>query len=325
MIEKQQIVISHRRQGLSIRETAKRMKLSRKTVKRYLQQYDQERSDATEDLGVISVPKYDSSNRIRTKLTKEVTDRIDDYLEQNAKKRNQGLSKQCMAGTDIHESLIALGHEIGYRTICKYIHSCKDKSKEIFIRQVYAPGSESEFDWGTVKLKLGGKWKKLKLAAFTLCYSNHRWAELYTREDTSSFLDAHVRYLNGLKGVPGTIVYDKMKVTVAKHTIKASDKKPTDALLKISSYYQFSFRFCNAAKGNEKGHVEKSVEYIRRKAFAEILEFDSLDQANEHLRKILDKLNSKSVKGTDGTIIEKLQQERQHFAAPPPVPTIQQS
>ncbi len=321
MIEKQQIVISHRRQGLSIRETAKVMKLNRKTVKRYLRQYEQEKARSKDQgLGVVSAPKYDSSNRIKTKLTKEVTDKIDHDLDQNAKKRHQGLSKQCKAGTDIHESLIAAGHEIGYRTVCKYIRKCKQKSKEIFIKQVYDPGSESEFDWGTVKLKIGGKWKKLKLGTFTLCYSNHRWAELYTHEGMPSFLDAHVRYLANLKGVPGTIVYDNMKVAVAKFTVKGSDKKPTDALLKISSYYQFSFRFCNAAKGNEKGHVERSVEYIRRKAFAEIMAFDSLDQANEHLRIILHKLNSKSTKGTDRTIIEKLQEERQHFATLPPVP-----
>ena len=41
--------------------------------------------------------------------------------------------------------------------------------------------------------------------------------------------------------------------------------KPKDDLLKISAYYNFSFRFCNCAKGNKKGHVEKSIAYIRRR------------------------------------------------------------
>ena len=45
-------------------------------------------------------------------------------------------------------------------------------------------------------------------------------------------------------------------------------KEPTQALLDLRAHYLFSHRFCNARKGNEKGHVERSVEYIRRKAFA---------------------------------------------------------
>lgn len=54
-----------------------------------------------------------------------------------------------------------------------------------------------------------------------------------------------------------------MKVAV-KRFVGRQEKEPTEALLKLSTYYGFAFRFCN---GNEKGHVERSVEYIRRKAF----------------------------------------------------------
>jgi len=58
-------------------------------------------------------------------------------------------------------------------------------------------------------------------------------------------------------------------------------------------YYQFAFRFCNVRKGNEKGHVERSVEYIRRKAFSVLDEFEDLPSANTHLLKIVRGLNEK--------------------------------
>ena len=55
---------------------------------------------------------------------------------------------------------------------------------------------------------------------------------------------------------------------VIKKFVGRNEKEPTEALLKLSLYYRFNFRFCNVRSGNEKGHVERSVEVIRRKAFS---------------------------------------------------------
>src|SRR5690606_25751190 len=78
-----------------------------------------------------------------------------------------------------------------------------------------------------------------------------------------SFLDSHVRFFNHVGGVHKEIVYDNMKVAVAKFVSK-TEKEPTEDLLKLSMYYGFKYRFCNARRGNEKDYVERSVEYVRR-------------------------------------------------------------
>lgn len=87
------------------------------------------------------------------------------------------------------------------------------------------------------------------------------------------------------------MVYDNMRVAVRKF-VGFSEKEPTEGLLKLSIYYGFKFRFCNIRKGNEKGHVERSVEYIRRKAFAFRDKFETLDDANKYLEEICLKLNN---------------------------------
>lgn len=314
MIEKQQIIISYYRQGQSMRQIARTMNLNRKTVRRYIKGYQKERQ---EGCGVMQAPSYNSSKRGKKKLTKDISDAIDRILQSNAIKRSQGQAKQCMAGTDIHEFILSCGHQISYRTVMRYIQEQKASAKEIFIRQQYKPGHDCEFDWGNVVLKIGGKIKHLMLATFTLCYSNYRWAMLFYREDTPSFLDAHVKYFHSIGGVPFTMIYDNMRVVVARYAIRNVDKKPTEDLLKISTYYQFKYRFCNARRGNEKGHVEKSVGYVRRKAFSKVTEFDTLRQANEHLAKQLDKLNKKSVKGQSKSIIENFKSESQSFVPLP--------
>ena len=104
-----------------------------------------------------------------------------------------------------------------------------------------------------------------------------------------------------------------MKVAVARFVSK-SEKVPTEDLLKISMYYGFNYRFCNTRRGNEKGHVEKSVEYIRRKVFSKKDDFKTLEEANKYLEEQLGKLNSKKQKyNEDKTAKDMIKEELSFF------------
>ena len=324
MIEKQQIIIGYYRQGKSKRALSKELGVSRNTIRKYLLEYEKEKSNSekserekSDSGGVVELPKYNSSGRERRRLTSEITQIIDGYLESNARKIEQGNRKQCAKGTDIHAVLLRKGHQIGYTTVCSYIRQYHQRQKEVFIRQHYEPGQSVEFDWGVVKIRIGGKVKQLMLAVFTSAYSNHRWARLYERQDMSSFLDAHVQYFSAVGYVSQEVVYDNMRVAVRRYTLRNSDKVPTDDLLKISTYYCFAYRFCNARRGNEKGHVERSVEYVRRKAFALREDFDHLEQANQHLLSTCQVLNAASVKDKDKSIVSFFEQEKTMMKAAP--------
>jgi len=86
------------------------------------------------------------------------------------------------------------------------------------------------------------------------------------------------------------MVYDNTRVVIARF-VGRYEKEPTEELLKLSLYYGFKFRFCNNYRANEKGHVERSVEYIRRKIFSKRDEFASVEEARCYFKKELDKLN----------------------------------
>lgn len=70
-----------------------------------------------------------------------------------------------------------------------------------------------------------------------------------------------------------------MKVAVKRFV--GDEKESTEGLLQLSVYYGFEFRFCNARSGNEKGHVERTVEVARRKAFAFRDTFETLEEDND--------------------------------------------
>jgi hypothetical protein len=99
-------------------------------------------------------------------------------------------------------------------------------------------------------------------------------------------------------GVHQKLVYDNMKVAIK--SFVGTEKEPTEALLQLSIYYGFQFRFCNVRSGNEKPHVERTVEVARRKAFAYRDTFDTLEEANAYLLAICEKLNGKPQDSREG-------------------------
>lgn len=295
MYTKQEIILKFHRQGQSQRKISKELGVSRKTVKKYVGfSFEKELKDSKDAAGmhpyISTPPKYKTPNRPSPALTVQVIEQIDHLLEQNEQKRRQGLAKQLLKKCDILSLLHEKGHKIGYTTVCNYIKNKKNQRREAFIRQRYDPGSACEFDWGEVVIYINEERTKLQMAVFTSAYSNYRFACLFHCQDTLAFMESHVLFFAHTEGVFHQMVYDNMRVVIARFVGK-HEKEPTRALINLKGHYQFSHRFCNAYKGNEKGHVERSVEYVRRKAFAFKDHFTSLKQANEYLYQTVDKLN----------------------------------
>jgi transposase len=326
MSMKQKIILLSCRDGFSERRISRELGINRETVRRYLTEYRRSReklsdSPETNELlieEIVKLPRYDSSNRGNKKFTNEVSQAVDRLLQANEEKRVRGLHKQVMKKIDILEHLQELGYDIGYTTVCNQINRKLINRKEAFIRQVYNPGDVCEFDWGEVKLDLGGKLQALCMAVFTPAMSNYRYAILFHRQDTAAFLQAHVLFFEHVSGVFHMMVYDNMRVAIRKF-VGPSEKEPTEALLKLSTYYQFHFRFCNIASGNEKGHVERSVEFVRRKAFGNKYCFPSLETANAWLVGICNRFNTRFIQDNQGKRpVDLLEVEKKQLALLPP-------
>jgi len=321
---KQEIILNYYRNGSSIRKISRELGINRKTVTKYLNAYESQRKKLEATSGdsqfeiiddLVKAPRYNSQNRGKRKLNSEIVSEVKQLLKQNKQKRQQGQRKQQLKKIDIHELLKEQGYDIGYTSICNLVNELEHSHQEAFIRQSYTAGDICEFDWGEVKIDTSRGIEKYQLAVFTSGYGNYRFARLFKHQDTNSFQQAHVYFFAKINGVYQTLVYDNMKVAVKKF-VGPTEKEATDCLLKLSLYYHFSFRFCNVRRGNEKGHVERSVEYIRRKAFARRDRFTSLYDANEYLDSVCDSLNGKPQKECNNKTAEMLLQEEQAYLYP---------
>jgi len=299
LIDKQKIIISYYREGKPQRQIERETGINRKTIRRYIRGYEKKKnillksrdSDNSELIDdIVEKPKYDTSKRYKVKLTDEIISRIKFYLKQNEEKRATGRSKQQKKKIDILGALHDEGFEIGYTTVCNAIKYIDRKKKEAYIRQQYCPGESAEFDWGEVKLVIAGKLKIFQMSIFTTAKGDYRSGDIYYSQKTECFLDTHANFFSEVGGSYKEMVYDNSRVAVAKF-VGRYEKKPTEALLKLSLYYGFKFRFCNNYRANEKGHVERSVEYIRRRIFSKKDEFASIEEARSYFKKELDRLN----------------------------------
>jgi transposase-like protein len=301
--QKLDILRGYFNEGKKIKQLKREVGISRNTIRNYIRDFEEKRNELTSQSATIEEiielmvekPKYNASSRVSTVMTDEIKEKINCFLEENQRKVLIGMRKQCMTGKDIHEQLLEFGFNLSYPSVIQYISKVHIKSKEAFIKQVYNYGEVCEFDWGECKLYIEGEKITYKLAIFTLAKSNLRYAMLYRNEDTQAFIDAHVKFFKFIGGVPKSMVYDNMRVAVAKF-VGNTEKEATESLKKLSLYYGFNYRFCNVARGNEKGHVENAVDFTRRKAFAYKYSFESFDEATKYLSERLIWINNNSSK-----------------------------
>ena len=295
MVERQEIIHLYRVDGMSIRSISKELHRSRKAVSKVIREYEHAISSPNSDDSLEEVlvrhPHYDSSKRKAYRMTDEIKAAIDDCLRKNAVKNATGMRKQRMLKCDIHQHLLSLGFTISYPSVCNYIRASEKPrpSTKAYIRQSYTPGYGVEFDWGEVKLLIDGKRERLYIAVFTFQYSNARYSYLFRHQDSLAYMESHRDFFHDIHGVPCEMVYDNMSVAVKR--IAGHEKSPTESTLRLASFYSYNYRFCNVRAGWEKGHVERSVEYVRRKAFCTRDSFTSVSEAQAHLSECCTRMN----------------------------------
>lgn len=321
--EKADILLKFFVEGKSKRRIARETGKSRNTVRKYINKHEKKLSKIDKTLGkdkllpliesLVEEPKYDSSSRNKRKLTDEIINDIQKCLKNNKKKKMQGEHKQLMKKIDIHDYLVQKGYDISYSTVCNYIRKNIQQSKEAYIKQVYKPGETLQFDYGEVKVKIAGERRVLSLALFTTGYGFYNYGKLYENKKMTNFLDAHVSAFEHFGGVHKEIVYDNLKQAVRRF-VGPTKKEATNDLIQLSLYYKFKYRFCNVRRGNEKGKVEKGVDFVRRRTFSVKNEFNSLEEANEYLLEKLNKLNNlKKARFNGKSPLDKLNGERNYL------------
>ena len=213
----QHTIITLKNEGHSNREIARMMKVSRKTVARYWNDYVAQitllaQGGDTRGIqeNITAGPKYDSSNRKPLKYTPAVDELLDEILTAEEVKRTElgPSNKQMLTCAQMHKMIVEQGHDIGVSTITVKIREKREQAREAFIRQEYDLANRLEYDFGEVTLIIDGVKGTYHMAVFGAPASKFRWAYLYDNQKKEVFLDSHVRFFEMAGGVWREVVYD---------------------------------------------------------------------------------------------------------------------
>lgn len=247
-------------EGLSQRATAKELGHSRKTV--------------TKALVYRIPPGYRLSEPRPRPVIDAVKGIIDAWLEQDTK----APVKQRQTAQRIYERLREeYGFRGNYGTVQRYIREAAHRHKEVFMPLEFEPGEEAQVDWHEGWIVENGLERKCQFFVMRLCYSKATFVYPYERANVESFLDGHVRAFEYFGGVPRRIAYDNLKCAVI-YVGRGKERRLTKRFLELRAWYLFETRFCDVAKGNEKGDVENACKRSERTYLSPVPQVQSLGQ-----------------------------------------------
>jgi transposase len=224
------------KQGNSIREISRLMKISRNTVRRYLKAEQK--------------PKYHRKNNRVSKLAP-----FHSYLQ----KRIADAKPNWLPGAVLFREIKELGYTGGIRIVNSYISQLKPKIKEEpIVRFETNIGQQMQVDW--VVFQRG------RLSAFVavLGYSRASYVEFVTNEKLETLLNCHTNAFEYFGGVPKEILYDNMKTVVIERNAYARHQhRFQPGFLDYAHHYGFVPKLCRPYRAQTKGKVERFNRYLR--------------------------------------------------------------
>lgn len=169
----------------------------------------------------------------------------------------------------------------GYTIVKDYVRLARARSREVFVPLAHPPG-HAQVDFGECVAVIGGVRMKLHVFCFDLPHSDACFIKAYAAETTEAFLDGHVSAFTFFGGVPLSILYDNLKIAVAK-IFGDGARKRTQAFTELVSHFLFDDRFGRPGKGNDKGKVEGLVKFMRLNYLTPVPHAASIDALNAKL------------------------------------------
>jgi transposase len=212
----------------------------------------------------------------------------------------------------ILEKLREMGFDGGYSIVKAYVSSRKmDLDEKATVRFETMPGKQGQMDWGFSEDHLvyeDGKWKKLYCFLMILGYSRMRYIEFVTDMSTNTLIRFHQNAFRYFGGYPEEILYDNMKQVVIKWLLKQEDSTLNRQFEDFAGFYGFKPILCRPYRGQTKGKVERTVQFVRDN-FMVGSKYNSLADLTGQALAWCNKVNGKVHAATNEIPFERLKKE----------------
>ena len=271
-------------QGVSKREIARVLKISRLSVRKVL------RANSAE------VPKL-----LRPEKAEPYRQQILELLD------------SCKGNlVRVREELAASGAHLSYSTLTAFCHRHGIGQQPIVPSGNYhfQPGEEIQHDTSPHELELSGKRRKVQTASAVLCYSRMLFFQMYPtfqRFDCKVFLTEALRYFGA---VPTRVVIDNTHVVVLRGT--GREMVPVPEMAAFAERFGFQFMAHELGDANRSARVERPFWFVERNFLAG-RRFANWQDLNQQARQWCDRVNATYKKHIRAVPRELFAVERQHL------------
>lgn len=149
---------------------------------------------------------------------------------------------------------------------------------EAYLRLKTLPGEQAQVDWAHFgHVQCGQARRPLMAFVMVLSWSRAVFVRFYLGQRLEYFLRGHVAAYTAFGGVARVHLYDNLRSAVLCRHGAVIEFNPQ--LLQFAGHYRYEVRPVAIARGNEKGRVERTIQYLRTSFFA-AREWRDLDDLN---------------------------------------------
>jgi transposase len=258
--------------GASYAEIARECGCDWRTVKKYL-----------EEDGVALPPRAPARAGSQPRKIDRLASVVDAWLRRDV----------TLRATVIYERLVDQhGFDGHYQRVKMYVAEARpriadelDENDESQLRGLHRrfatiPGAQAQVDWGDE----GGLLAHAGIAKtysfhMTLSYSREPFCCFTTSMDAATFWQCHRRAFAHFGGVPGSLVYDRLKTVVRRHVAPGAAVPLTVTAAAFAAHYGFTIDVLAGHRPTGKGRVERQVTIIREHVLA-ARSFDATGEAD---------------------------------------------
>jgi len=249
--EQENLVLSYFKETGSIRQTAGKAGVSRKSVRRVLKG---------------ACPSAPASHPRPSKL--------DSYKAKiGFLVREKGLS-----AVRVKEEIEELGYGGGYTIVKDYIRTIRSTPYKKPRPPIdHPPGEEGQMDWSPHQVIMGGRRTLVQTGSFVLCFSRWLYHRHFTDQTILSVIKLHEMAFQELGAVPVTITYDNM--TTAGRHIGPSEIWINPQFQAFADQCGFRIVILPPGAKERHGKVERPFHYIEHNFLAG-KEFQDMEDLN---------------------------------------------
>ncbi|MEA3346715.1 MAG: IS21 family transposase [Candidatus Auribacterota bacterium] len=285
--------------GMSERQISKSCSVSRSTAGKY--------KNLAENAGLTyeDVEKMDDLKLLKLLKSHRKKIRIEKRHHPDWNWIHQELRKKSVTLQLLWEEYKDISPD-GYQRTQFYEHYRSWRKKlNVSMRQDHKAGEKMFVDFAgqTVKIadRLTGDTKEAEIFIAVLGASNYTYAEAVGSQDLFNWIEAHGRAFEYFGGITEIVIPDNLKSGVSKTCIYEPELNAT--YHEMAVHYGTTIIPARVRKPKDKAKAEIGVFVVERWILAALRNrtFFSLEELNQAIRELLEKLNNRKFKKLDGT------------------------